>query len=297
MLTLHPPAKVNLLLRILARERSGFHQLETLFCTLEFADTLTLERATSGISLEVAGPPLGPVEENLVYKAANAFLRAGQIGEGVAIRLEKRIPPGAGLGGGSSDAGATLRGLRSLFPGSVGMSQALTLAGALGSDVPFFFSSSPLALAWGRGDRILPLPPLPAAPVLLALPPLEVSTPGAYELLARARRSECLPPRPEVFPSGSFSSWESVARLVENEFEEPIFREYPRLAEIRNALQESGPLFSLLSGSGSALFGLFPDDQAAGLARDTLSHCFPEARFLLTRTGSRAFASPESEGG
>jgi 4-diphosphocytidyl-2-C-methyl-D-erythritol kinase len=237
------------------------------------------------------------VEANLVYKAADAFLRAGRIGEGVAIRLEKRIPPGAGLGGGSSDAGATLRGLRSLFPGSVGMRQALTLAGTLGSDVPFFLSSSPLALAWGRGDRVLPLPPLPPAPVLLALPPLEISTPGAYELLVQARKAGCLPTRPRMFLPESFSSWESVARLVENDFEEPIFREHPRLAEIRNALQESGPLFSLLSGSGSALFGVFPDDQAAGLARDTLSHCFPEARFLLTRTGSRAPGSPESEGG
>jgi len=296
MLTLHPPAKVNLFLRVLAREESGYHQLETLFSTLEFQDTLTLERAPVGVSLQVEGASLGPVEENLVYRAAEAFLGEARVGEGVAMRLEKRIPPGAGLGGGSSDAGATLMGLRALFPGTVGMDRLLDMAGDLGADVPFFVSGSPIALGWGRGDRILPLPPLPSVPVLLALPSLEISTPFAYELLANTGESVRSRNPSALFSIGAFSRWEDLATLAHNDFEGPIFQAYPELAEIRSALQESGSLFSLLSGSGSAVFGIFLDDQAAALARDTLSHCYPDARFLLTRTGSRTARSWGPEG-
>ncbi|MFH1764856.1 MAG: 4-(cytidine 5'-diphospho)-2-C-methyl-D-erythritol kinase [Gemmatimonadota bacterium] len=286
MLKLHAPAKVNLFLRVLVQEKSGFHQLETLFTSLEFGDTLTMEAAPSGITLETDGLPMGRLEENLVYRAAKGFLEEGGVEGGVVIHLRKGVPLAAGLGGGSSDAGATLRGLRALFPGAVGEEGLLRLAGALGSDVPFFLSPSPLTLAWGRGDRLLPLPPLPPAPVLLALPPLEVRTSEAYGLLAREREEVSPRHSPRFLSPGAFSSWEQVGAQAENDFEEPVFREYPLLGRIRGALRESGPVLSLLSGSGAALFGLYPDQSTAAMARGDLSNRFPDTRFVLTRTGS-----------
>jgi 4-diphosphocytidyl-2-C-methyl-D-erythritol kinase len=287
MVRILAPAKVNLFLRILAQERSGFHQLETLFCRLEFGDTLEIERAAGGIDLEVEGARIGPPEENLVYQAAHGFKEAAGLREGIRILLKKRIPMGAGLGGGSSDAAATLLGLAALFPGCLPEGRLLGIAGALGSDVPFFLSPSPLALAWGRGDRIQPLPPLPGVPAVLALPPVEIPTPWAYGLLAEDRQRKGESPRPHLFSPDSLATWDSVGGLAKNDFEEVIFREYPLLERIRGGLREVGSRMSLLSGSGSALFGLFEDDASAASAQGTLRQKFPEARFLLTRTESR----------
>jgi 4-diphosphocytidyl-2-C-methyl-D-erythritol kinase len=297
MLKLHAPGKINLFLRILAQEKSGFHQLETLFASLEFGDTITLERASSGVSLEIDGLPMGPPEENLVYRAAKGFLQEGGVGEGVRIHLEKRVPLAAGLAGGSSDAGGTLRGLQLLFPGALGEERLLQLAGALGSDVPFFLSPSPLALAWGRGERLLPLPPLPSAPVLLALPPVEVRTPDAYGLLARERGKAEPRQSTRLLSLEAFSSWERVGLLAENDFEDLMFGKYPLLGRIRRGLRDSGPIFTLLSGSGAALFGLFGDEKTAALARADLADRFPETRFVLTRTVFHPSSGPLNAAG
>jgi len=286
-LELHAPAKVNLFLRVLEREQSGYHQLETLFCSLEFGDTLVLERAEPGITLEIDGPDICTLEENLVHRAAEAFLRLIGEGEGVRIGLRKRIPMGAGLGGGSSDAGATLRGLSELFPGKVDEAQLLKIAEGLGSDVPFFLSRSSLALARGRGDRIQSLPPLPSVPVLLALPPLTVATPTAYGLLAGTREGSELDPKPRRFSPADLSTWHGLTALAENDFEEVIFPEFPLLRGIRHALQETEPLISLMSGSGSALFGVFGDENEVGQAGSALAQQFPETEFVVTRTESR----------
>ncbi len=284
MLKLHAPAKVNLFLRILAREDSGFHQLETLFCALDLGDSLSLSRAPTGIALYTDGPAMGPPEENLVYRAARAFLERGGIREGVELHLKKRIPVESGLGGGSSDAATTLRGLAALFPGRVPEEGILELARGLGADVPFFLSPSPLALAWGRGERVLPLPPLPPAPTLLAFPPMGVSTSSAYGMLASGR--EPAPGRtPAVILSlQALSTWEGVAALSMNDFEEVVFPAFSLLERIRKAMEETGALFSLLSGSGSALFAVYRGEDEAGWARDGMEAQFPEVRFLLSRT-------------
>ncbi len=284
MLMLHAPAKVNLFLRVLAREDTGFHQLETLFVALDMGDTLTLAPAPRGIRLEIDGPPMGPPEENLVYRAAKGFLETAGLQGGVELRLKKRIPTQAGLGGGSSDAAATLQGMSELYPGHLGEVDLLEVARGLGADVPFFMSSSPFALAWGRGDRILPLPPLPAAPVLLALPPVGIPTAWAYALLARERASAPTPEPGGILKLDSFNSWEGVAALARNDFEEVVFRAHPTLEEIRKALEETSPRFALLSGSGAALFALYPGLDGARWARDCMREQFPEVRFVLSHT-------------
>jgi 4-diphosphocytidyl-2-C-methyl-D-erythritol kinase len=296
MVRILAPAKVNLTLRILGREESGFHQLETVFLGVQFGDSLSVARRDSGIALRVDGPPLGPLEENLVYRAAQGFLELAGRSAGLDISLEKRIPVQGGLGGGSSDAAATLRALSVLLPGWVGGAELRGLAGRLGSDVPFFLSSSPLALAWGRGDRLLSLPPLPGAPVILAIPPFGVSTPEAYRLLDldRVERPGARPP--EFHTLGTLGSWGEVAARAENDFEDVLFRAFPLISRIRRALEVRGPRVSLLSGSGSALFAVFEEDQEARDALPLLEAAFPETRFILSRT-LEGFPDPISEPG
>ncbi len=284
MIRIHAPAKVNLTLRVLARESSGFHQLETLFVALEYCDLITLQVRGSGISLEVDGPHLGPTEENLVYRAAKGFKALAGVDEGVQIQLEKHIPVQAGLGGGSSDAAAVLRALDFLLPGRVEEGKLLELAASLGSDVPFFMGPSGYALAWGRGDRILSLPPLPQAPVLLAVPPQGISTVEAYGLLAASRDATGRTRGPSHLALEELQDWEGVQKLAENDFEEALLPAFPSLALLREAMEETAPRFALLSGSGSALFAVYRGGEEVREAKAALRSSFPDTRFIETRT-------------
>ena len=287
MIQITAPAKVNLFLRVLAREDSGFHQLETLFQALELGDDLTLQLAEGGISLTMDGPPMGPPEGNLAYRAASAFREAAGILEGVEIRLVKRVPVQGGLGGGSSDAAAVFRAMESLFPGCLEPKDLLTLAATLGSDVPFFMAASPLALAWGRGERLLALAPLPRRAVLLVAPPLGVNTGEAYAMLARSRNERRASKPPVVYRPGELSDWRAVARLADNEFEDVVLSAHPTLAILKEAMESTGPEIALLSGSGSSLFAVFEREEEAQDSRQRLRARFPDCRFLLTHTLDR----------
>src|SRR5437867_9193983 len=166
-------AKINLFLRILAREATGFHQIETAFALLELADELHVSRTASGVTLEVSGPDLGPADENLAVRAARAVLDATGNRFGVAITLTKRIPVRAGLGGGSSDGAAALHAVNALAGNAVPRHEVLHFAARLGADVPFFASGAPLAVAWSRGERQFRSPAPPPLPALIALPPVQ----------------------------------------------------------------------------------------------------------------------------
>jgi len=272
------PAKVNLFLRVMAREESGYHQIETLFQALELADEVSLRilpasvpANPSGIDLEVEGVParaLGPPESNLAVRAARLFLeavsRTGVHPPRLRIHLRKRIPHGAGLGGGSSDAAAVLRGLNELLGTPLSPGELAALGGRLGADVAFFLCGSPLALAWGRGDRLLPLPPLPRVPVVLLLPPRRIATPEAYGVLARWREetNRSTPPARVFAPITSpWSDWTRAGMEAENDFEAALATAYPELAHLRRTLEDAGARPALLSGSGSAVFGLFPGEE------------------------------------
>jgi len=296
-LSLFAPAKINLFLRILAREESGYHQLETLFQFLEFGDRITLERTDEdGVRLELSGDQsegLGPPERNLAVRAASAVLeRVAARGEGppggIRILLEKRIPHGAGLGGGSSDAATVLKGVNRLLGDPLSRTQLLELAGPLGSDVPVFLSPSPTTLAWGRGDRLLSLPPLPSGAVVLALPPLRIPTPEAFAVLAEWRRERAAAgergPGASLLDPGSLAGWGGVVGAAGNDLQDPVFQRWPRLVPLRSALEASGAGMALLSGSGSALFAVFPREGGAAEAIPGLEARFPEVRFVRTRT-------------
>lgn len=292
-LTLAAPAKVNLLLRVREREPSGYHRLQTVFCALELSDELQLALDPEpGVRLRVEGARLGDPEGNLVVRAARAWLaEAGPPTEGdwqgVTARLTKRIPHGGGLGGGSSDAAATLRGLTALLPGRVPEERVAALGTALGSDVPFFLSQAPLCWAEGYGERLTPLPPLPARPVVLAIPPFRISTPVAYGWLDADRRG----PGPfegeaegETAPP---ADWSDLATRSVNDFERSVFRRHPELRALRDRLRRSGAVPALLSGSGSTVFGIFESDARAEAAAETMQREAPGVGVVLTRTAAR----------
>lgn len=258
------PAKVNLVLRVGARRADGYHNVDTVFAAVGLCDRLRVERAAAGITVEVAGADLGDPRDNLVYRAARAYLDACGERGGVAIRLEKRIPVGGGLGGGSSDAAAALRCLDALFPPRAGVAALTGMARGLGADVPFFLSPSPLALGGGRGDHLTPLPPLPPRPVLLVGSPEGVGTAWAYNLLARGRSGEepsAGPPLP--LTPARCRDWASVAGLAQNDFEAPVFAVRPDLRKTVASLRGTSPLLALMSGSGSTTFAVYPDEESA----------------------------------
>lgn len=299
-------AKVNLFLRVLAREEGGYHQIETLFQALELSDRVEIQlgegsaASPGGIRLQIQGVPpgsLGPPEANLAVQAARRFLEEANIERvgplpTVWIRLEKRIPHGAGLGGGSSDAAAVLRGLTALLPDTVLPPQLQAVAGSLGADVPFFLADVPLALAWGRGDQLLPLAPLPFREVLLLVPKEGISTPWAYRTLAEHRTSlGAAAPAARILDPAALSSWEGVAELAENAFLAALHPHRPDLEVLRSALSEEGASPALLSGSGSALFGVFENTEAVEHAEQELARRFPDVSRLRTRIATWPEAS------
>jgi 4-diphosphocytidyl-2-C-methyl-D-erythritol kinase len=250
-------AKVNLFLRVLAREENGFHSLETLFCLLSLADEMHVERSdTSGVAIEVEGADCGPDGDNLAVRAAQMVLDATGRRFGVRLRLRKRIPVRAGLGGGSSDAAAALTAVNHLAGNAVPRHELLQMAARLGSDVPFLLSGAPLALAWGHGNRLFRLPPLPSLPGLLVIPDTGISTPDAYRQIDQARQGSS-PRGAVVLDLEALGSWGNVARLAGNDFEFALFGRHPELKRAFEALAGTQPLLCRMSGSGSAMVALY----------------------------------------
>ena len=264
-------AKLNLFLRVLAREDDGFHGIESLFCLLDLSDTLRLERRESrGASIEVMGADCGPSEQNLAVRAATMVLEATGNRFGVHLTLAKRIPVQGGLGGGSSDAAAALIGTNHLAGGAIPRHELLQFAARLGSDIPFFISGAPLALGWGHGERLLRLPPLPAAPGLLVVPPLGVSTADGYKMVDAARQNAGK--RGAVaMDLDSLAGWGSVARLGGNDFEFALFGRHPELKRAFEALAATHPLLCRMSGSGSTIFAIYRNARDREDARMSLS--------------------------
>jgi 4-diphosphocytidyl-2-C-methyl-D-erythritol kinase len=249
-------AKINLFLRVLAREGSGYHQIETAFALLELSDELEVRRIDSGVTLEVDGPDLGAVDENLAVRAARAVLEATGNKFGVALQLTKRIPVRAGLGGGSSDAAAALHAVNSLAASAVPRHELLHIAARLGADVAFFASGASLALGWGRGERLFRLPAPPAAPALVAVPSIAVATPDAYRWWDDANPTP-VARGPVVLDAEALATWGSIGRLGGNDFESPVFGKHPELRALYEKVAGTGPVWVRLCGSGSAVAAVY----------------------------------------
>jgi 4-diphosphocytidyl-2-C-methyl-D-erythritol kinase len=262
---LNSPCKVNLILNILGKRPDGFHELETVMQPVPIFDRLAIERASSGVHLTCSHPGLPTDSRNLVYRAAENFLKTAKIKEGVRIHLEKCIPLAAGLGGGSGNAAVTLIGLNKLFNAPLSAGELQSLAAKLGSDVPFFLQSNP-ALALGRGEKVKSLDPfgaLQGKSLVLIHPGFGVSTAWAYKNLARFPDAlHGVPGRAERLIRNLNISISAAVSDVYNSLEAPVLRKFPLLALFQEFLRENGALVALMSGSGSTTFAITPNASA-----------------------------------
>jgi 4-diphosphocytidyl-2-C-methyl-D-erythritol kinase len=284
-------AKINLRLRILARETSGYHQLETLFHRIELADVIRIRRTKGERTLDIAADAdreaIGPTERNLAWRAADSYFAATGISGGFAIELEKRIPIGGGLGGGSADAGAVLRALDAMADVPLGEQRLLQLAAALGADVPFLASEHAYALAWGRGERMIAIQPPPARDVLLLMPEFAVSTVDAFGWLAVRRAQQGTPHDVEglVLHPPQLERWDNLRQFAINDFETVVAERHPVIGLLLAAHRASPSVeLAMLSGSGSTVFAIVRDGATHVLAKP---EALGGARSMMTRTTMR----------
>ena len=280
MITIQAPAKLNLRLCVLAREAGGYHQIETIFCRIGLADTLEIRPADeAGVALTVHGADVGPAQDNLVMRAVRAFADAAGVQPALAITLHKRIPAGAGLGGGSSDAAAMLLALDRMH-GDVLQPDALrTLGARLGSDVPFFLADAPLALGWGRGERLLAMPAPAPAPALVCVPAAPVATADAYRRLSESLADA---PQASLLTPADLASWHTLARVACNDFERVVLPDVPQLVPALALLRSHGAVIAHLTGSGSAIFGIFDNAAARDAAQRALADADPSFELYAT---------------
>lgn len=248
-------AKLNLRLCVLAREASGYHQLESLFVRIDLSDAVRVATDTSSRTLDCPGVDL-PAERNLAFRAAAAFAEAAGWPTGFDIKIEKRIPAGGGLGGGSADAGAVLRALNALAPKPLDGARLMSLALQLGADVPFLATDAALALGWGRGERLLALRPLPAREVLLAMPGFGVETAAAFQWHA-AQGDGTPAAAPPPLTLDDLDRWDNIAPLAINDLEPVVFARHAAVRNCVERLAAAGAKIARMSGSGSTAFGVF----------------------------------------
>lgn len=256
------PAKLNLTLEVLGKRSDGYHELRSVMVPISLADEITLEPRENGITLETDGCNCD-VEHNLAYRAARLFFDETGISGGVHIHMEKHIPVGAGLGGGSSDASTVLLGLNDLFGAGLDEKTLMELASRLGADCPFFILRRPLLMG-GRGDEVLGEVSLGGCAFLLVIPPFGMSTPEVYAGLKMS-----LTPEQDAFKIGFTKStsdfnidWNdamATERWLKNDLEVAAMHMRPELKRIKQELCDAGALGTLMSGSGSTVFGVFKD--------------------------------------
>ena len=269
--TIRAHAKINLDLRVLGERPDGFHELRTVFQAITLHDTIVCVPREGPFAIECAAAGVPLDQSNLIWRAAEALWRAlrrsGPVRD-VVIRLEKRIPLQSGLGGGSADAAATLVALARTWRVPLRPGQFTDVAARLGADVPFFLAGG-TALGLGRGDEIYPLADLPRHWVVLLLPGFGVSTSDAYGWYDGERElGRGLSVRePQHVPG----PWPSRAAQMINDLEAPIARHHPEIDQMKAALRRAGALAAAMSGSGSAVFGLFQKRRDAILAVERLS--------------------------
>jgi 4-diphosphocytidyl-2-C-methyl-D-erythritol kinase len=277
-------AKVNLSLRVGALQANGFHPLQTVFQSLALHDTLGITPRRGPFELTCDDPGVPVDDRNLVTRAARALWSAlGRTGEprGVAVHLSKHIPMQAGLGGGSSDAASALSALARLWPPRGARADLAAVAAGIGSDVPYFLLGG-TALGLSRGEEIYPLEDLPAFFVVLALPAFGVATAEAYRWFDDDGPRQSSAPGAD---SGAIPAWRGLRLALANDLEAPVARRHPDIGAARRVLEAAGACAASMTGSGSAVFGLYAGEAAARRA----ARAAAEAGFvsLLTRTVDR----------
>lgn len=259
------PAKVNLSLRVVGKRRDGYHLLDTVMVPVGLYDEIRITRPKSrtagkGVLKVTCNHPLVPSgRENLAYQAASLLLTKKGVLDPVHIHIRKRIPVGGGLGGGSSDAAATLQGLNRLFHLGLQSRELLSLAASLGADVPFFIRARPVR-ARGIGELLRPLPGFPRLWLIILYPGFPLSTRWVYQHLRFSKLTKDIENTRINFP---LRDPEEVRRLLVNDLEKVAMRRYPRIAFLKERLFQEGAAGALMSGSGSSVFGIFSSAQRA----------------------------------
>jgi 4-diphosphocytidyl-2-C-methyl-D-erythritol kinase len=260
-LTLSAPAKINYLLDVIGKRPEGYHDLRMIMQRVNLCDEITLSLTDTpdiAVTCNSDNAPDGP--DNIAWKAARVMLdRAGSTG-GVTIHISKNIPVAAGLGGGSSDAATVLMGMNRLLNTNLTQQELMRIGTTLGADVPFFIFEKP-ALAEGIGDRLTLLPDMPKCWILLVNPGVHVSTGWVYRSLQLTNRKE-LNKLPRFF-----SSVEQLVSIMSNDLESVTIPAFPIIADIKSRLLDLGAVGSMMSGSGSTVFGVFRDFGSAETAR------------------------------
>ncbi len=287
------PAKVNLHLQVVGRRPDGYHELRTVFQTIDLEDRLLLALGGQGIEIECDGAGLPAGGENLAARAAAAFAARFAPGLAVRIRLEKRIPVGGGLGGGSSDAATVLLALRALLgrPGSA--ADLWEAARELGADVPFFLLGG-TALGFGRGDELVPLPEPPRSRLWLAIPPLAVDTGRIFRSLRDLTEAPLTPSMRRLVGPEARGRRALADYLGQNDLQATVFRLYPEVAAVYDSLVAAGASWVSLSGSGACLVARFAEARQAALVRRELP---AGAELRAVRTLSRRALRRRRQGG
>jgi len=259
---LQAPAKINWFLKVGQKRPDGYHEILSLMQFITLYDELSFT-PSEDITVSIENPEMLniPMKDNLVFKAALKLKEITGTVKGASIKIKKEIPSGAGLGGGSSDAAVTLKGLNDLWSLGLKNNELMDIASRIGSDVPFFLNG-PAAVVRGRGDIVERINLKESHILLLVKPPISISSSWAYSELDRVRGTSIV-----NLPSMDMSVGESKLGLwssnLHNDLEEPVFISYPELKEIKEKLLKSGALYAAMTGSGSTLFGVFRTDEDA----------------------------------
>ena len=283
-------AKINLGLRILGQRPDGYHEIRTVYQTISLADNLEVSLASrpGAIEVEAEAPDVPSGPGNLVYKACQRWREARATHRGIRVTIEKKIPAGSGLGGASSDAAAALVALERMSGDRLGLAARLELAAGLGSDVPFFLFGG-RAFGCGRGEEVYPLADLPPRHCLVVFPGFPQSTRDAYAAIDSRLTEERAGRNIYSFgkwPQFPWEDWEAA----ENDFESVVFAKWPELSKLKRQLLRAGAEMASLTGSGTAVYAIFPSARKLALARDLLPKKW---RSFATRTLSRSdFQAP-----
>jgi 4-diphosphocytidyl-2-C-methyl-D-erythritol kinase len=277
VLSVHSFAKINLGLRILRKREDGYHDIQTVFQEIDLHDDLDFEKYPSGIAISSSHPDLPLDSRNLVHRAFGLFCERAKIREGLSVHIEKHIPMGAGLGGGSSNAAALLIAANRLWGNPLSSTQLEEVAAEIGSDVPFFLIGG-TALGEGRGESLTPINGPKGCWVCLVYPGVPVSTEWAYREVKIALTNE---PKMVKFNT-IFKNLDShtLRTTLVNDFEGVVFSRHPFLAALKAQMSEKGAFYASMSGSGSTIFGLFKNRETAEKARAFFSIDHRMASFL-----------------
>ena len=303
-LSVRAPAKINLFLRVTGRRADGYHTLETLMQKVGLFDLLELRRGGKGVRLCCGGADLPETADNLVHRAAELFLQAatlrtGRPLPGVEIALTKNIPIAAGLGGGSSDAAATLKGLNRLFDAGLTADELAALGLRLGADVPFFVADAPAAQATGIGEILIPVDPLAGCFILLVNPGFSVSTAWVYQTFALTKKGKttnltCFQEGTvRIGPPDRSAAIRGLPATLDNDLETVTIARHPEIHRLKQELLAHGALAALMSGSGPTVFALFVDRQAAESCRALFGRRFKHTYLVAPLAGD---ASGDSSG-